>query len=91
MSEHKKPLSGPDSVPFLEGQPIQGMVPDAFDMVNRYGTYEIQYTSNSENFFPSIAAGTYDKERLHRLRHQTDIGNDRKATHDLTEDSPFRN
>ncbi len=91
MSDEKKPLSGPDSVPFLEGQPIQGMVPDAFDMVNRYGTYEIQPTSNSENFFPIIAAGHYDKHRLHLLRHQTDIGNDREATHDLTEDSPEEN
>ena len=91
MTDEKKPLSGPDSIPFLEGQPIQGMLPDALDMVNRYGTYEIQPTSNSENFFPIIAAGTYDKERLHRLRHQTDIGNDREGTHDLTEDSPTKN
>ena len=91
MTKKNNSLSGPDSVPFLEGQPIQGMLPDALDMVNRYGTYEIQPTSNSENFFPIIAAGTYDKERLHRLRHQTDIGNDREATHDLTEDSPEKN
>ena len=38
-------------------------------MVNQYGTYEIQRTSNSENFFPIIAAGSYDSRRLHRLRH----------------------
>ena len=91
MSDKNKPLTGPDSIPFLEGQPIQGMVPDAFDMVNRYGTYEIQRTSNSENFFPIIAAGSYDKQRLHMLRHQTDIGNDREAAHDLVEDSPEEN
>ena len=91
MSDKKTPLRGPERVPFLDGQPIQGMVPDAFDMVNRYGTYEIQRTSNSENFFPIIAAGSYDKHRLHLLRHQTDIGNDREATHDLTEDSPEEN
>ena len=91
MTDEKKPLSGPDSIPFLEGQPIQGMLPDALDMVNRYGTYEIQPTSNSENFFPIIAAGSYDKHRLHQLLHQTDIGNDREATHDLTQDSPNTN
>ena len=91
MADKEKTTPAPDSIPFLEGQPIQGMVPDAFDMVNRYGTYEIQPTSNSENFFPIIAAGRYDKHRLHLLRHQTDIGNDREATHDLTEDSPERN
>lgn len=88
MSDKKNPLSGPDSVPFLEGQPIQGMVPDALDMANRYGTYEIQPTSDSENFFPIIAAGRYDKQRLHQLRHQTDIGNDREADHDLSPDHP---
>ncbi len=86
MSDKINPPSGPDSVPFLEGQPIQGMLPDALDMVNRYGTYEIQPTSDSENFFPTIAAGRYDGERLHRLRMQTDIGNDREAHHDLAPD-----
>ena len=91
MPDQNKTMPGPDSIPFLEGQPIQGMVPDALDMVNRYGTYEIQPTSNSENFFPIIAAGTYDRQRLHQLRHQTDIGNDREATHDLTKDSPAKN
>ncbi len=91
MPDQNKTMPGPDSVPFLEGQPIQGMLPDALDMVNRYGTYEIQPTSNSENFFPIIAAGSYDKNRLHQLRHQTDIGNDREATHDLTQDSPEKN
>ena len=86
-----KPIHGPDRVPFLKEQSIQGMTPDAFDLVNRYGTYEIQATGNSENFFPTIAAGTFDHARLRRLRLQTDIGNDREATHDLTEDSPFYN
>ena len=76
MPDKKKTIPAPDSIPFLEGQPIQGMLPDAFDLINRYGTYEIQPTSNSENFFPSIAAGHYDTEQLHKLRHQTDIGND---------------
>ena len=90
MKEKNTP-QGPQSVPFLEGQPIQGMLPDSLDMVNRYGTYEIQPTSNSENFFPIIAAGHYDKHRLHLLRHQTDIGNDREAVHDLTQDSPKTN
>ena len=86
--KHKQKPHGPESVPFLKGQPIQGMTPDAFDMVNRYGTYEIQRTSNSENFFPIIAAGSYDSRRLHQLRHQTNIGTDPKATHDLAEDGP---
>ena len=30
---------------------------DAFDMVNKYGTYEIQPTADSENEFPKISQG----------------------------------
>lgn len=36
----------------ISAQPV-----DAFDMVNKYGTYEIQPTSDSENAFPKIAQG----------------------------------
>lgn len=83
MSQKKTPR-GPDRVPFLEGQPVPGMTPDAFDLVSRYGTYEIQPTSESENLFPIIAAGHYDAHRLQLLRRQTTIGTDPQATHDLT-------
>ena len=30
---------------------------DAFDLVNQYGTYEIQPTSDTENQYPAIAQG----------------------------------
>lgn len=30
---------------------------DAFDMVNRYGTYNIQPTADTENEFPAIKQG----------------------------------
>ena len=30
---------------------------DCFDMVNQYGTYEIQRTADTANFFPAIAQG----------------------------------
>ena len=30
---------------------------DSFDMVNKYGTYEIQPTADSDNDFPKIAQG----------------------------------
>ena len=36
----------------VNGQPV-----DAFDMVNKYGTYEIQPTQESENAYPKIAQG----------------------------------
>lgn len=35
-----------------------GSLPDtAFDMVNRYGTYEIQATADTRNQYPCIAQG----------------------------------
>ena len=34
------------------GQPVT-----AFDLVNKYGTYNIQPTADSENEFPEIAQG----------------------------------
>lgn len=30
---------------------------DCFDVVNQYGTYEVQRTADAENFFPAIAQG----------------------------------
>ncbi len=32
-------------------------IPDSFDMVNKYGTYEIQPTADTENQYPLIAQG----------------------------------
>ena len=32
----------------------------AFDMVNKYGTYEIQPTADTDNEFPTIAQGQYE-------------------------------
>ena len=34
-----------------------GLPETAFDMVNRYGTYEIQATSDTDNQYPAIAQG----------------------------------
>ena len=34
-----------------------GQPEDCFDMVNQYGTYEIQRTADTGNFFPAIAQG----------------------------------
>ena len=36
---------------------------NSFDMVNKYGTYEVQSTSDTENDFPQIAQGLSKKER----------------------------
>lgn len=38
---------------------IMGEPETAFDMVNKYGTYEIQPTADTDNEFPTIAQGEY--------------------------------
>ena len=41
----------------ISSVPFGGMPETAFEMVNRYGTYEIQATSDTENMYPAIAQG----------------------------------
>ena len=45
----------------ISSEPFGGMLETAFEMVNRYGTYEIQATSDTENMYPAIAQG-FNKE-----------------------------
>lgn len=54
MKENKK---NPFSTIDLSGNDIAGMPEDAFQMVNKYGTYNIQPTADSDNEFPEIAQG----------------------------------
>lgn len=42
----------------IHGQPV-----DVHDMLNKYGTYQIQPTADSENAFPKIAQGLPKKEK----------------------------
>ena len=77
-------------VPVLLPQPTEGDPPTALELVNRYGTYEIQPTADSQQFFPAIAQGRYDSEQLHRLRKQSTIGTRGFAHPDLKEDESDR-
>ena len=55
MSEEKENKRLP--VDEISSEPFGGMPETAFEMVNRYGTYEIQATSDTENMYPAIAQG----------------------------------
>lgn len=41
----------------LAATPIVSQPLDCFEMVNKYGTYEIQPTADSDNKYPEIAQG----------------------------------
>ncbi len=50
---------------------------DAFDLINKYGTYEVQDTAHTSNLFPMIAQGLPIKEmqnKGHKSKTQSDIG-----------------
>ena len=49
-----------------------GIPQDCFDMVNMYGTYNIQPTANTENVFPLIAPGL-PKEYRHMKLDKADV------------------
>lgn len=67
------PTRDRDDVPFLMNQPVCGDQPDSIQQVNRYGTYEIQPTADSHQFFPAIAQGSYTHGQLRKLRRQTRV------------------
>lgn len=51
MSE-KKEKRGDTTAPFVE--PVMGEPVDAWDQINKYGTYEVQDTTDTDNVFPLI-------------------------------------
>ena len=66
----------------ISSEPFGGMPETAFEMVNRYGTYEIQATSDTENMYPAIAQG-FNKEII-----KTDRDNPREKQRQESENSP---
>ncbi len=46
-----------DKKTLSEGSSEQGNAETAFELVDKYGTYEIQPTADTENSFPKIAQG----------------------------------
>ncbi|MBR2320371.1 MAG: hypothetical protein IKA50_06290 [Clostridia bacterium] len=53
MNEEKRPLPSPDDVE-LRANPVLGEPVDVWDQINKYGTYEVQDTTDTDNVFPCI-------------------------------------
>lgn len=45
----------------ISADPIYGEPQDVFDMINKYGTYNIQPTSDTHHDYPKIAQGLSKK------------------------------
>ena len=50
MNDKRRPLPHPDP----SANPVLGEPTDVWDQVNKYGTYEVQDTTNTDNAFPAI-------------------------------------
>ena len=51
MNEKKRPLPQPDETAVT---PVLGEPTDVWEQVNKYGTYEMQDTVETDNVFPTI-------------------------------------
>lgn len=51
MNEKKRPLPHPDETAVT---PVLGEPTDVWEQVNKYGTYEMQDTVETDNVFPTI-------------------------------------
>ena len=51
MNEQKRPLPKEEEISAV---PVLGEPVDAWDQINKYGTYEMQDTANTDNVFPTI-------------------------------------
>lgn len=53
MNEENRPLPYPDN-PELRVPPVPGEPVDVWDQINKYGTYEVQDTTDTDHVFPTI-------------------------------------
>lgn len=65
MSKKKKGF--PDN-PNPDADPVMGQPQDCYDMVNKYGTYNIQPTADTSNDFPTIAQGLPKSKKVEPRR-----------------------
>lgn len=61
MKKENKGKCKPDIKLEISADPIHGEPTDVFDMVNKYGTYNIQPTSDTHHDYPQIAQGLSKK------------------------------
>lgn len=59
MNQQERPLPYPEDqeLPLsleLRAYPVPGEPVDVWDQINKYGTYEIQDTTDTDNVFPTI-------------------------------------
>ena len=54
MQENSRPLPPDLSAEIPSSLPVNGEPVDVWDQINKYGTYEVQDTTDTDNTFPAI-------------------------------------
>lgn len=67
MKKKNKKINSEIRIESIHGDPV-----DTFDMLNKFGTYEIQPTADTENLFPTIAQGNIRRQTTDNRQRTTD-------------------
>lgn len=66
MRKNKKDFDAIDLLPSVNN--VVGQPQNAIEQINKYGTYNIQPTSDSDNSFPKIAQGLAKPENRKKMQ-----------------------
>ncbi len=66
MRKNKKDFDAIDLLPSVNA--IVGQPQNAIEQINKYGTYNIQPTGDSDNSFPKIAQGLARRENRKKMK-----------------------
>ena len=53
MNEQERPILFPEEME-IPVHPVSGEPVDVWDQINKYGTYEVQDTTDTDNVFPTM-------------------------------------
>ena len=59
----------------ISATPVIGEPENVFELINKYGTYEIQPTADTDNEFPAIAQGNYRNKKDLKTNAQSETKN----------------
>ncbi len=66
MRKNKKDFDAIDLLPSVNA--VVGQPQDSIEQINKYGTYNIQPTGDSDNSFPKIAQGLAKRENRKKMK-----------------------
>ncbi len=71
INVERKKIMGKKRINTETPQSVQGQPNNSFELINKYGTYNIQPTNDSDNEYPAIAQGISEISKKERRRDET--------------------